>query len=201
MEGQAPTRVEQPEIGHTLNLLSYNGDVLYSFKFEKEAVIVVDPPADIFDEDGNQIIIPNDTVSELSQNIVVLVVPYFENATTIQILDESNGTILQIDISQYSTNQITTSTLQEHEDEPITSQTESDDSYLLFGAICVGLLILALILGFVIKYLNDKKPKKQKNKSPTKETKDKYCHVCGLKIKIGANFCSSCGAKIETDMS
>jgi hypothetical protein len=102
VEGVAPDRVNQPEKGFTLKLISFDGQVLHSFKFLIDTAIVREPPQNIFDESGNQVDVPHETV-ELRDTMVVLVVPYFENAKAIEIYDESNNLVLTSDVSKYST--------------------------------------------------------------------------------------------------
>jgi hypothetical protein len=118
IEGSAPERVDQPESGYTLKVIDVNSNILYSFKFLIETNPLTEPPANIFDEKGNQIAIPEST-SNIQTTEIALVIPYFENAKSMNIFDPNDKLLLSIDISKYS-------------------KSEPDDSFIIVAVIVIA---------------------------------------------------------------
>lgn len=102
IEGTAPTRLNQPDQGFILRVLSFDGQILNSFKFSIETMPLAVPPKEIFSENGTQIATPEPTITKTVATSVVLVVPYFSNAKSINIYDSRDALLLSIDVSQYS---------------------------------------------------------------------------------------------------
>lgn len=102
--GEAPDRRIQPKIGYLLELISFNNETLYSFKFNFPLEKLMVPPANWFDENGNQVYIPKS--SEVRQRldvvIITLVIPYFKNGKTISIYDPNNTKVLAIDVGYFA---------------------------------------------------------------------------------------------------
>jgi len=101
IEGSAPDRINQPGTGYELRLISNDESILYSFKFLIETEPAFDPPIDIFDENGNQIIIPETPITTIKSTELVLVIPYFSEAKSIDIYDETKQIVLSVDVSKY----------------------------------------------------------------------------------------------------
>lgn len=193
IEGNAPERLNQPETGFTLKVLDFSGNVLHSFKFLIETVPARDAPTEIFSENGTQISIPTETVKTPTETKTVLVVPYFENAKSIEIFDESDKLMLSVDVSKYSKKSIDFN----------------------FVYIVAGIIILIIIAIFFTKFYKKNKPhkteeakhkahetKEDKMKTDTKKSeeekkKDKFCHKCGNKLEKHHKFCPKCGSKVK----
>lgn len=83
-QGQTPDRRVQPDTGFMLKVISFDEEVLHSFRFKIE----------LFAAD----------LGELKETDYVLAVPYFENAKTIEIYDSDGSLALSIDVTPYSRN-------------------------------------------------------------------------------------------------
>lgn len=104
MEGAPPQRVDQPETGFfTLKVADAGGNTLHSFRFLIELTPIREAPRGIFSENGTQIAIPTGTPLKLKRTTAVLVIPYFENAKSLQVFDENEELLLSVDVSKYST--------------------------------------------------------------------------------------------------
>ncbi len=190
IEGQPPTRADQPENGFTLKVIDINGKELYSFKFLIDTRLIREAPPEIFDETGKQIAVPEEQPTKLEQVTTTLIIPYFENAKSIEIYDDKNTLLLSVDVSKYST-----------------QRPNPQIFSLLF--ILVGLTFLALI-GFVV--FRIKKPKYHKEHIKTNEkikehktvhkkieSKTKYCADCGHQLSENSKYCAGCGAKVQKE--
>jgi hypothetical protein len=102
IEGATPERLNQPEKGFTLKVISFEGKVLHSFKFIIPITPVVAPPKEIFDEEGTQIAYLEDKFQMRRETTLTLTIPYFENAKSINIYNENDQLLLSIDVSKYS---------------------------------------------------------------------------------------------------
>ena len=103
IEGSAPDRNIQPENGYTANVISFDDEILYSFKFAFATTISYALPREWFDENGTQIYFPNETEqTALDQTTEVLIIPYYETAKSIEIYDPDDIRILLVDVSEYS---------------------------------------------------------------------------------------------------
>jgi hypothetical protein len=85
-KGFVPDRKIQPEIGYNLEVVSFSGKTLDSFKF--------DIP--------NKIFTPMGMITKDSANFT-LIVQYFNNSKAINIYDSNNTKKLSINVSVYST--------------------------------------------------------------------------------------------------
>lgn len=101
IEGSAPGRIDEPDEGFKLNVVDFNDKVLHSFKFTINIVPIREAPRDIFDDSGNQIKVPEEETLP-QQTEIVLTIPYFSNAKSIEILDENNNLMLSVDVSKYA---------------------------------------------------------------------------------------------------
>ena len=144
IEGSAPERLNQPETGFTAKVVDYNGNVLHSFKFLIETMPARDAPREIFSENGTQIAIPNETQQMPVQTQMVLVVPYFENAKSVDIYNENSQLLLSVDVSKYSK--------------------EKGVSFdpLLIGGLIVGLIVIVFIVMFYKKRMTTKRKQHHK---------------------------------------
>lgn len=142
IEGTAPDRTIQPDVGYTAKVISVDGKELYSFKFELPIQVARIPPLEAFNESGEQISIPraNESVT-ISSISFSLLIPYFENGKTIEVYNPQNTLELSVDISQFARSR------------PIGVEG------LVFG------IVIVAILGFVGFYLvKIKSPKKKRKK-------------------------------------
>lgn len=89
--------------GYVLMLKSFNGEELFSMKFNFPLKKINDAPLDWFNKEGEQIIVPNATDKELQKSSVALSIPYFKNGKTIKIYDIKNNLKLNVDISDFAT--------------------------------------------------------------------------------------------------
>jgi hypothetical protein len=150
IDGPSPDRLSQPEIGYTLKMFSFENEVLYSFKFSINPEKLYAPPKEWFDEEGNQIYIPNETISVENETNIVLVFPYFKNAEKVNIYDSDDSLILSVDVSKYATcnmNNICNS------NENYYTCPEDCKSQLNFTAIITiigGIIVVVLIIIYII---------------------------------------------------
>jgi ribosomal protein L40E len=189
LDGGAPSRTDQPENGYLLKVISNNGETLYSFRFSVENQIVLVPPEDIFDQNSNQIKMPEPNVPISNPTTLNLVVPYFENGKTIEIFDPTGKLSLSIDVSQYMKAK-STSRLQ------LDSLTKSGAILLMIG---IGfVIVLAIIAFFIYSYLRKKKVSEKTHGDKEKQGVLK-CEKCHALLKPHAKFCKKCGhrAKIK----
>lgn len=103
IEGVPPDRLNQPTDGYTAKVISFNNEELYSFKFliELTPLTALDPTW--FDDEGNQIFFPDETMKPLEELVFVLNFPYFKNGKSIKIYNPNNKLVLIIDISEFAT--------------------------------------------------------------------------------------------------
>jgi len=102
-EGTAPSRLVQPEEGYTLKVISFNNEVLHSFKFVIELIPQHALKPEWFDENGTQIYFPNVTFPVTNETSIVLTFPYFRNAKTVEIYSPNKILVLSVDVSNYAT--------------------------------------------------------------------------------------------------
>ncbi|MFH1849684.1 MAG: hypothetical protein ABH879_05860 [archaeon] len=102
IEGKAADRLMQPDDGYALKVMSFSGEVLYSFIFSIELVPNYEPQADWFDDKGNQIKFSDDESEEITEATVALSVPYFRNAKTIEIYAPEGDLALSVDVLEYA---------------------------------------------------------------------------------------------------
>ena len=84
----------------TIETLSFENDILDSFNYTFEMQEKLPPPQDWFDEEGNQIYVPNETDEYLNEYTAVLTLCYFPNAEFINIY-RKNFLLLPVDVSKY----------------------------------------------------------------------------------------------------
>jgi len=190
IEGTPPNRLNQPQDGFTLKVIASSNTVLYSYNFTIETTPANEAPRDIFDADGNQIKFPNASLQTNQETEFVIIVPYFENAKSIDIYDQTGKIALSVDVSQYS--------------KSTSSSGIGLDSLLKSGAIlAVGalgfLVILAIAVFLIFTYIKKKKEneKKAKDKGAEKDDENK-CKKCGAALKRHAKFCKKCGQRVTT---
>ncbi len=92
-----PTKESQYST-HILNIENKKGKNLYSVKFSIGDVHFSPPDEDWFDEDGNQIFIPEFVEQEVSETIFV---PYFEDGYYIVVEDLEGNEILRDNIPKW----------------------------------------------------------------------------------------------------
>lgn len=92
------------EGAYSLKLYSFNEQLLYETRFDFELEILGIPPKEWFDEEGNQIYIPNETeigIIAIEKTATVVFAPYFRNAKTIRIF-KNDELKLEFDVSEYA---------------------------------------------------------------------------------------------------
>ncbi len=195
-----PDSLNQPEKGFTVKIVNFNGQVLSSFKFSLETMIIAAPPRDIFSEDGTQIAFPEEPPLVLKEVVTTLVIPYFSSAKSIEIYDENNKLMLSVDVSKYSKQ----------------ASGNAYQKYWLIGALAVAAIACGIFLLTRKKKTKDLTEKtehkeikketkaeasKEEKKSEKKVKKEEpkkagFCGKCGHKIRGVENFCPKCGNKI-----
>ncbi|MBS3156906.1 hypothetical protein J4442_01890 [Candidatus Woesearchaeota archaeon] len=93
---------DQPSFGYLLRLISFEDDVLYSRYFDINVDIVFAADPSWFDENGNQIFIPEYDVPEIKDTILEISIPYYSNAKRIEIFDPYGKKLLEIDVSSFA---------------------------------------------------------------------------------------------------
>ncbi len=107
--GEPPDRRNQPEEGYSLELVSFNGEILHSFKFNFPLQTFGIPSPDWFDEQGNQIYFPTPEeagIINLNETTLNLVFPYFPDGKSINIYSSEEQLLLEISVSQFSSQAI-----------------------------------------------------------------------------------------------
>jgi len=91
--GYSPDRKIQPEEGYRCEVISFMGDVLYSFKFELPVKLATPPP------------LKNENVTSIVylDNVnFTLLIPYYKNGRAINIYDQYNFLVLSVDVSNFA---------------------------------------------------------------------------------------------------
>lgn len=82
---------------YLLKMISLDEELLYSQNFEFDLEVYFEPNPDWFDEDGNQIVIPDEETVVKDTAELDLILPYYKNAQRIEI-SESGKLILNYEI-------------------------------------------------------------------------------------------------------
>lgn len=142
MEGAPPQRADQPETGFfTLKVVDAGGNTLHSFRFLIELVPIREAPRGIFSENGTQIAIPTGTPLRLKRTTAVLVIPYFENAKSLQVFDETEELLLSVDVSKYSTSSSSVVAVVPVDDSEKSSVGMGSGIYVIFGVVLGAALL------------------------------------------------------------
>jgi hypothetical protein len=101
--GKSPERLNQPDEGYRLKIISFKDEILYSFRFDIETIrnYALDP--EWFDENGTQIYFPTETKNLSTETTLVIIFPYFRNAKIVEIYNPNNTIAVVIDVSKYAT--------------------------------------------------------------------------------------------------
>jgi len=89
---------------YSLKLYSFNDQLLYETRFDFNLEIFSIPPKEWFDDEGNQIYIPNETetgVVSIEKTSTVVFAPYFRNANTVRVF-KNNELKLDFDVAEYA---------------------------------------------------------------------------------------------------
>lgn len=205
IEGSPPDRLNQPEKGYTAKMTSFDNKELYSFKFliELQPLNSLDPSW--FDNEGNQIIFPEEkSVEPLSELIFVLNLPHFKNAQNVEIYDESNNLKLKVDVSKYAITKEESSLLNKFFQKfaPITGSVIGIIKKPVYLFIIVITLLIAIDL--FLKSRKKRKFKIESKKSKEKELESKdinietiTCHYCGNVNSSWRRYCIKCEKKLK----
>ncbi|MBN2094658.1 MAG: hypothetical protein JW727_01290 [Candidatus Aenigmarchaeota archaeon] len=164
--GYFPERLIQPESGHTCEVISCSGEVLYSFRYGTNQIIFPPPPREGED--------PGSPYFVESFN-KTLIVPYFRDASMIKIYDEQNSTLANLDVSMYSPACIVSenpgSSLEigpeSGEDAPDIENGETQETnYWVIGIIFL-VIILAILLMWRLKRRKDSAPSAESFSGPS----------------------------------
>lgn len=100
---QSPEKIQPIKTGdYSIKVYSFNNDVLFESKFSIGLEKNLEPNPDWFDDEGNQIINPNETsLSTIDEISYTLFAPYFFNAEKIKIFKDDELK-LEIDVSEYA---------------------------------------------------------------------------------------------------
>lgn len=102
VEGYPPEIIDSASNQYRAEILSPDNEKLYDINFIVPTNLLYEPYAEWFN-DGNQIFTPSQLpVSAVSDVNFVMVLPYFENGSKINVLDENNSVLLSVDTSQYN---------------------------------------------------------------------------------------------------
>ena len=95
--------VSPPMTGYNLSIISTDNKVLYSQLFDFSLEIHISPPdPSWFDEQGNQIKFGDSEASQtiiLNTSTIELLLPYYENADRIEIVDKQGLKIISLDLN------------------------------------------------------------------------------------------------------
>jgi hypothetical protein len=105
--------INAPSEGYNLSIIDKNEKVIYSQLFEFSLEIHGAPDPSWFDKNGTQIVFPReeDSVIKLNSTILELALPYYENASRIEIRDKSRKLIENISLSSIMLNLASTGNL------------------------------------------------------------------------------------------
>jgi len=128
---------------------SCTGEILFSQKFNFNLEVYMAPPPEWFDENGNQIYIPNasESVILLNQSEKEFIFPYFNNTKEIDVYG-NNSEILKID--KGFENNCTTD--KEESGNPVLDKTQDDKKGETTEIIPFIITLLAAILVFYLIY-------------------------------------------------
>src|SRR3989344_4507552 len=104
VETESSLDIAQNDGQYLARMLSFSGVVLYEKRFDLPLEYFNTPPREWFDEDGNQIVVPEGSENgerSLEISSVIIFVPYFRNAKVIEVLKEES-VLLTIDLSAYA---------------------------------------------------------------------------------------------------
>ena len=92
------------EGAYKLEVISFDGGVLYSERFNFNLNLFSSPLPEWFDESGEQIYIPSaeESFIVLTETTKELVIPYFPNAKQINVYDEIDKKLLEIPVLQFA---------------------------------------------------------------------------------------------------
>lgn len=91
--GNATSRIMQPEVSYRAKVVSLANQILYDFKFDIPLTIYYD----VFKPTG----ISGGSI-KLNETNFTLILPYFKNATKINIYDKNDTQLLSVDVLRYS---------------------------------------------------------------------------------------------------
>lgn len=91
--GYAPDRILQPLEGYKVEIVSFDNDVLYTFKFD----VPLKEYVDISDNVTKQI---TGGVIKLTETDFALIMPYYDDAKEIIFYDELNNDVASVDIKE-----------------------------------------------------------------------------------------------------
>ena len=154
--GTSPDRKVQPEQGFRADIVSFNNNVLYSFRFEEPRKYFV-PPRDWFDsKTGEQIYVPEGE-PKVEEIDFTLVIPYFPDASSIKFFNSSNNLILDVDVSKINVSDAT----KPIDLEELTKALEGKGPaiYLRLEFIIPSIVILLSLAAFIFYKLKLKNPK------------------------------------------
>lgn len=101
LEGPPPNPVE-PETGYQVEMVSFNGSVLHSRTFSMNTQIMSAPKKEWFNDEGEQVVIPNSTTREIGNVTRVIKLPYYSTAERLIIKDEEGDKELEESLRKYS---------------------------------------------------------------------------------------------------
>lgn len=87
---------------YTAKLMDFKGNTLYSKKFFIQTTPLYEAPADWFDDRGNQIYLPNESIGLLNKTSFVLNMPYYRNVKTAEIYGPNGHLLAQRDLSEFA---------------------------------------------------------------------------------------------------
>lgn len=130
VEGNGPDRLNQPESGYTLSVISFGGEKIHSFRFEINPVVLEAMRPEWFDENGTQIYFPKAS-PQATETDEMIIVPYYHDAKEIRIEDEKGRPALLVDVSPYA--------------KPELMPDFADKRYRTQAILCGGVVLLAVL--------------------------------------------------------
>jgi len=149
--GYTPDRVIQPGYGYRCELVSFYGDILYSFNFSLSDILM--PPLPLEGENYSKPV----KITNLNQTILI---PYYSEGKTVKIYNPSGSLVLEADVSQFSPRRYEqTQSGTPVEETGSGEKTGSQDSYsfLLFLAVA-AVFLLVLVIYFRKRRLKSEAP-------------------------------------------
>ncbi len=153
-KGYFHEQVSQPENAYHLEVISLDGKILYTQKFDFQLEVIFSPLPEWFDEKGNQIYIPNESETRAitDKAAVEFILPYFDDAQRIDVYDKNDELKLSIPLKEkQESNEIQKVVSENAESNESNARENNQDSGVLLGSALATLLVGAFIFEMIIR--------------------------------------------------